>query len=540
MTPDEVIDIVKASGLRGCGGAGFPTGVKWQSVRVTVRRATREDLEAVKALADAHRHELGFVPHASLRDALSEHRLFVAVSASSPSCPAPRIVGFVHFRCCRDGHATIYEIAVLPEWRGRGVGKALMAYVIDEARGRGCHTLRLKCPIDSPANGFYARLGFHRIATERGKRRPLAVWEKSIERGTEGEGKAERWSFFVGLTSDASQVQALVRRFAEGYNRHPPFNPFERVIVSPLFVPPATLRLLQQGVLRSASGGQPTWDDGVPPCACVMFDSGGFQVQTGRLDYDELCRKLRKLYEREQWAHLFVLPDHVPTSRDADFEVHRKVDETLRMGELFLRWLPHLSEKTVVGVVHGRTEAQVRLAARHWLQLGVTYIAFGSFGTSGRNGSVNMLSRRSLKVLRALAEEAAGTGLRLHIFGIGNPTYLLRLAEHGITPTSFDSVGWWKAGGFGKVLFPTSRQLHVTRNPLAFLSARDIKRTERHNCPFCTDLAKLQRSRWHRVLHNLVTFVETAQKLSSGGLTRVLFGGRMLWCREVKDFDISK
>jgi len=35
MTPDEIITEIEQSGLRGRGGAGFPTGRKWRRLRAT-------------------------------------------------------------------------------------------------------------------------------------------------------------------------------------------------------------------------------------------------------------------------------------------------------------------------------------------------------------------------------------------------------------------------------------------------------------------------------------------------------------------------
>jgi len=516
-------------------------------VDVIVRHARMKDVAKVKALADEHRHELGFVKLAALEKAIQERRLLVAVVPSSlvpcPPSRVPRIIGFVHFRCCKDGHATIYEIAVAPDWRGKGVGRKLVEAVCTHARLHSCTRLRLKCPIDLPANGFYQRLGFVRIGIEThdGNRRPLAIWELDLLEFvplTLNSQPATRWQFYVGLTADASSIRGLVRRFYEGYGGQPPFHPFERIIVSPLFVPPATLRLLK------------SWREGSSPirspvanCQSLIFDSGGYQVQTGKLTYEELCRELRKTYERETWADFYVLPDHVPTSRDSDAEVERKIKETLTMGELFLNWLssvpcpsppvPRPSSlvpfiERVIGVVHGRTVKQIREGVRKWHELGVRYIAFGSFGTSGRDGSVNLLSQNSLKLLKALQDEALSLGMKFHIFGIGNPTYLVRLKNEGIEPTSFDSTGWWKAGGFGNLLFVGAPQLHFARysasmGMVSTSKAKDVKAAVQHDCPFCSNLRALRDSRWLRVLHNLVAFAEAVQIVMDGAQNPDLF-----------------
>jgi predicted GNAT family N-acyltransferase len=65
-------------------------------------------------------------------------------------------------RLLPDGH--VGRMAVLPAWRGRGVGRALLDATIDAAQARG-HTL-LKLSAQTHAAGFYARAGFVAMGEE--------------------------------------------------------------------------------------------------------------------------------------------------------------------------------------------------------------------------------------------------------------------------------------------------------------------------------------------------------------------------------------
>jgi queuine/archaeosine tRNA-ribosyltransferase len=169
-----------------------------------------------------------------------------------------------------------------------------------------------------------------------------------------------------------------------------------------------------------------------------------------------------------------------------------------------------------VGVVHGRTEDQVRRCIEAYAEMGIRYIGFGSFGTSGPNGTINLVSQRSLKLLRLVQTLAREHGLYVHIFGIGSPSHLMRLAKANILPTSFDSAGWWKAGGFGNVFFPGGRQLHVTAVrsfETTLLGLEYQRRRSGHKCSFCNDLKLLRRRRMNRILHNLAVMLDTLEHL---------------------------
>jgi queuine/archaeosine tRNA-ribosyltransferase len=458
---------------------------------VSVRWAEKKDITAVKQLADDNRHALGFVVQASLEERLRSRELLVCEHQN-------KVIGFVSFHHRRDGWTTIYDLCVEEALRGKGFGRALVEAIQEQAHHAGQEGIRLKCPVNLPANGFYARLGFARVAIEEGKRRPLVVWEKPIH-SVGCQSIVPSPTFFLTLTHTPWEIRKIIRLWNDSGDKR---DPFSHVIFTPLFSKPAAITVIRQ--IKDERN------------SIVMFDSGGYQVQMGRVTYEELFDRLLHFYRENTWADWYVLPDHVPRSTDTDHEVEIKVQETIDFARLFLRRMPEEFAEKAIGVVHGRTKEQVRRCVEAYAAMGASYLGFGSFGTSGPNGTVNLISQRSLNLLRFVQALAHEHGLRLHIFGIGSPSHLIRLANAGIAPTSFDSAGWWKAAGFGKVFFPAGQQLHITRmdgyNATQCGIEREKQRT-RHDCAFCANISQLRRRRMMRVMHNLTAMLDTTQRV---------------------------
>ena len=462
----------------------------WWEPSMQVRWAQEKDVEAVKRLADENRSALGFVVRASLEERVHKGGLLVAEQHGA-------LVGFVSFHHRRDGWTTIHELCVGDGNRCRGLGRALVLQVEQEALCKRQNGVRLKCPLDLPANGFYARLGFTRVGIEEGKRRPLAIWEKRLRQSARPDAHAP--NFFLTLTHNASEIRQIHRLWRDSAD---PRNPFAQVIFTPLFSRPSAINLIRQ--MKEEQG------------SVIMFDSGGYQVQMGKASYEELFDRLLRFYRENSWADWYVLPDHVPCSTDSEREVEFKVRDSIDFARLFIRMMPDDFVAKAIGVVHGRTADQVRRCIDAYAEMGIRYVGFGSFGTSGPNGTINLISQRSLRLLRLVQTHAHEHGMRVHIFGIGSPSHLIRLAEANITPASLDSAGWWKAGGFGDVFFSDGSRLSVSRTVSKNGTVKGIEQHRRrtvHSCQFCEQPRDLKRHRMMRVMHNLTVLLETVERL---------------------------
>jgi N-acetylglutamate synthase-like GNAT family acetyltransferase len=140
---------------------------------ITLRKAVPEDLPLLKTLADAHRHELGFVHRQALLRSINKQEVIVAQNTD-------KLVAFVEYHHRKDQQTTLYHIVVDPEYRGQGIGYALIEKLRQESHKLRKQFIRIKCPDDLEANHFYEHVGCQLIEKEEGKRRALLIWELEI------------------------------------------------------------------------------------------------------------------------------------------------------------------------------------------------------------------------------------------------------------------------------------------------------------------------------------------------------------------------
>lgn len=306
----------------------------------------------------------------------------------------------------------------------------------------------------------------------------------------------------TSLTLEPNLLRRLLRLWDEGGD---PRNPFATVLVTPLFASATTLKLIREE-LKEKRG------------ATVYFDSGGYYAQQGKIGFDDLYHTLQDYYATldNQWADWYVLPDHVPTSKDTPHVIQKKIYETVTASKSMFYGLPDTLRERAIPVIQGHTDTQLRFCIENYLSFGAQYIGFGSFDTCGPNESINRITLDTIDLLKTVNELATHYHFKLHLFGIGSPPAHYLFSQMQVR--SFDSLTWLKAAGYGHVFLPFVRGYRITHRTTQriywdeneFLLWKGI--TE-HSCPFCESYAKLAENRLFRILHNISTFMETAERL---------------------------
>jgi hypothetical protein len=174
--------------------------------------------------------------------------------------------------------------------------------------------------------------------------------------------------------------------------------------------------------------------------------------------------------------------------------------------------MPSYVQERAIAPVHGRTPDQINRCIETYAKMGMTRVGFGSWGTSGPNSSVNMLSQESLAIFSIVSDIASEHRMKVHCFGIGGPNSYKRLQDNKLIPHTLDSTTWWKAGGFGSIFFPKTSQIQVTQRrgfETTKLGLKQIKEETKHSCYFCQSIEKLRTSRNYRIMHNLTAWLDT-------------------------------
>lgn len=276
-------------------------------------------------------------------------------------------------------------------------------------------------------------------------------------------------------------------------------NPFAHMMFTPLFAR-TNARAFIENELRHRGE--------------IYFDSGGYYVQQGVTTYEKLYQDLIAYYQANDWGQWYILPDYVPTSSLTPEEVEARVQATITVSRLFFHEMPTPLRSRALPVVQGHTQKQIQACVESYAQMGVHYVGFGSFGTSGNNHAINTITRQSIEMLQYLRQLTNQHEMKIHAFGIGTPAVLSLFYDLGVD--SFDSSCWSRTAGFGNVYLPFTGRRNITQRMIMEVGGKAYQPAEfkalcnqtEHRCPFCEDFDALKRGRIYQMLHNLCVMLD--------------------------------
>jgi ribosomal protein S18 acetylase RimI-like enzyme len=156
----------------------LPPGVEPPCIRIRVADLGRSaDADALIRVLDAYARDpmgegrpltaetraclipaLRQVPNALVLLASARHATAARSDAAVVVGAAVCFIGFSTFRA--RGLLNVHDLAVLPQWRGRGVGTRLLRTIETVARRRGYCKVNLEVRTDNRARQLYERLGY--------------------------------------------------------------------------------------------------------------------------------------------------------------------------------------------------------------------------------------------------------------------------------------------------------------------------------------------------------------------------------------------
>lgn len=299
--------------------------------------------------------------------------------------------------------------------------------------------------------------------------------------------------FYPSLTINRCHFDRLCEIWAD----HVPGNkfPFQRAIVSPIFARNGILQRLHAQRLHCK----------------VIFDSGGFHIQQGRIALGSASKLLKRIYGQNKWAYRFTLPDSPITSFDSRETIRRKLLNNRNQYNRFPSEFPDGLRKRMLPVVHATNSKELYASAMAARRVRSKALGFGGFSTSGPNAGVNSLSRQTLPLLLEFLSICREWKLDSHIFGIGGPASIAVLRH--LRVSTCDSAGWIRTAAYGNVYVPYIGAVNVTgtassRRHVCIQELKQLLKATKHSCVFCDQQELLIRSWQYRALHNYCTVCE--------------------------------